>query len=241
MLYTPAMTSSPAVDHQERHFESGDTVRDIVIGMSDGLTVPFALAAGLSGAVNSLHIIVLAGLAEIAAGAIAMGLGGYLAARGDAEHYRSERQREEREVAERRHDEEEEIYEIFDAYGVERHEAGPVLSALQRNPAAWVDFMMRFELGLEQPQAGRALQSAITIAASYILGGLVPLLPYMVGSPHTALPASVVITLLALLLFGGIKGRITGAGTVRSGVQTVVIGGLAAAAAFALAHLLSAP
>ena len=240
MLYTPAMATSSAVDHHETHFQSGNTVRDIVIGMSDGLTVPFALAAGLSGAVNSLHIIVLAGVAEIAAGAIAMGLGGYLAARGDAEHYRSERLREEREVVERRRDEEEEIYEIFDAYGVERHEAKPVLSALQRNPTAWVDFMMRFELGLEEPQAGRALQSALTIAGSYILGGLVPLLPYMLGTTRTALPASVGITLLALLLFGAIKGRVTGAGTVRSGLQTVIIGGLAAAAAFGLAHLLSA-
>jgi VIT1/CCC1 family predicted Fe2+/Mn2+ transporter len=241
MLYTPAMASPLAVHHHETHFQSGDTVRDIVIGMADGLTVPFALAAGLSGAVNSLHIIVLAGLAEIAAGAIAMGLGGYLAARGDAEHYRNERLREEREVVERRRDEEEEIYQIFDAYGVQRHEATSVLAALQRNPAAWVDFMMRFELGLEEPQAGRALRSAITIAGSYVLGGLIPLLPYMLGTPHTALPVSVGITLLALLLFGAIKGRITGAGAVRSGLQTVIIGGLAAAAAFGLAHLLSAP
>jgi VIT1/CCC1 family predicted Fe2+/Mn2+ transporter len=241
MLYTPAMASPAAGHHHETHFQSGDTVRDIVIGMSDGLTVPFALAAGLSGAVNSLHIIVLAGLAEIAAGAIAMGLGGYLAARGDAEHYRNERLREEREVVERRQDEEEEIYQVFDAYGVERHEAMPVLAALQRNPSAWVDFMMRFELGLEEPQAGRALRSALTIASAYVLGGLVPLLPYMLGTSRTALPASVGITLLALLLFGAVKGRITGAGAVRSGLQTVVIGGLAAAAAFGLARLLSAP
>jgi VIT1/CCC1 family predicted Fe2+/Mn2+ transporter len=241
MLYTPAMASPGADHHHETHFQSGDTVRDIVIGMADGLTVPFALAAGLSGAINSLHIIVLAGLAEIAAGSIAMGLGGYLAARGDAEHYRNERLREEREVVERRQDEEEEIYQLFDAYGVERHEAAPVLAALQRNPSAWVDFMMRFELGLEEPHASRALRSALTIAAAYILGGLVPLLPYMLGTSHTALPASVGITLLALLLFGAVKGRITGAGAVRSGLQTVGIGGLAAAAAFALARLLSAP
>ena len=202
------MASSPAVDHHhETHFQSGDTVRDIVIGMADGLTVPVALAAGLSGAISSLHIIVLAGLAEIAAGAIAMGLGGYLAARGDAEHYRNERLREEREVVERRQDEEEEIYQVFNAYGVERHEAAPVLAALQRNPSAWVDFMMRFELGLEEPQAGRALRSALTIASAYVLGGLVPLLPYMLGTAHTALPASVGITLLALLLFGEEIGR----------------------------------
>ena len=239
MHYTRAMAGF-AMQHHETHFQAGDVVRDIVIGMSDGLTVPFALAAGLSGAISSLRIIVLAGLAEIAAGAIAMGLGGYLAARGDAEHYRSERLREEREVVERRQDEEEEIYQIFDAYGVERQEAAPVLGALQRNPTAWVDFMMRFELGLEQPQPGRALRSAVTIASSYIVGGLVPLLPYLLGSPRTALPASVGITLLALLLFGTIKGRVTGAGAVRSGLQTVIIGGLAAAAAFGLAHLLSA-
>ena len=233
------MVTSPAVDHHETHFQAGDIVRDIVIGMSDGLTVPFALAAGLSGAVKSLHIIVLAGLAEIAAGAIAMGLGGYLAARGDAEHYRSERLREEREVVERRRDEEEEIYEIFDAYGVERHEATPVLAALQRNPRAWVDFMMRFELGLEEPQPSRAVRSAATIAASYVVGGLIPLLPYMLGTPATALPASVVITLLALLLFGAVKGRVTGSGALRSGLQTAIIGGLAAAAAFGIAHLLN--
>jgi vacuolar iron transporter family protein len=242
MHYTPAMATSPTLHHHhETHFQAGDVVRDIVIGMSDGLTVPFALAAGLSGAVKSLHIIVLAGLAEIAAGAIAMGLGGYLAARGDAEHYRSERLREEREVVERRQDEQEEIYQIFDAYGVQRHEATPVLAALERNPTAGVDFMMRFELGLEEPHPGRALTSAATIAASYVLGGLVPLLPYMLGSSNTALPASVGITLLALLVFGGIKGRVTGAGALRSALQTVVIGGLAAAAAFGLAHLLSAP
>ena len=235
------MTQQQDSAHIETHFQSSNVVRDIVIGMSDGLTVPFALAAGLSGAVKSLHIIVLAGLAEIAAGAIAMGLGGYLAARGDAEHYQSERLREEREVVERREDEEEEIYQIFDAYGVERQEAAPVLAALQRNPTAWVDFMMRFELGLAKPERGRALQSAVTIAISYIVGGLVPLLPYMLGTAHTALPASVAITLVALLLFGGIKGRITGEGTLRSALQTAIIGGLAAAAAFGLAHLLSNP
>lgn len=233
------MASAPPTTHLETHFQSGDLVRDIVIGMSDGLTVPFALAAGLSGAVDSLRVIVLAGLAEIAAGSIAMGLGGYLAARGDAEHYGSERLREEREVVERTKDEEEEIYEIFDAYGVERQEATPVLRALQRNPVAWVDFMMRFELGLEAPQQGRAWRSALTIALSYIVGGLIPLLPYMLGSPRSALVESVTITLLALLVFGAVKGRVTGGGMVRSGLQTALIGGLAAGAAYGLAHLLS--
>src|SRR5271170_5595075 len=162
-------------EHVESHFESGALVRDVVIGMADGLTVPFALAAGLSGAVSSTHLIVLAGMAEIAAGSIAMGLGGFLAARGDAEHYASERLREEREVVERTRDEEEEIYEIFEEYGVQRAESLSVLEALKRRPQAWVDFMMHFELGLEKPEEGRARRSAVTIAVSYIVGGLVPL------------------------------------------------------------------
>ena len=178
-LPTPAPSAPPA--HVERHFGSTALVRDVVIGMSDGLTVPFALAAGLSGAVNSSHVVVLAGLAEIAAGSIAMGLGGFLAAQGDAEHYASERLREEREIVERTRDEEEEIYEIFEQYGVERSESMPVLEALKRKPQAWVDFMMRFELGLEEPQRNRASRSAITIALSYVVGGLVPLVPYMVA------------------------------------------------------------
>jgi VIT1/CCC1 family predicted Fe2+/Mn2+ transporter len=238
-LPTPAPHAPPA--HVEGHFGSTALVRDVVIGMSDGLTVPFALAAGLSGAVNSSHVVVLAGLAEIAAGSIAMGLGGFLAAQGDAEHYASERLREEREIVERTRDEEEEIYEIFEQYGVERGESKPVLEALKRRPQAWVDFMMRFELGLEEPHRNRASRSAITIALSYVVGGLVPLVPYMVGnSLPAALSASVAITLVALLVFGGVKGRLTGAGTVRSAVQTVLIGGLAAGAAYLLARLLSA-
>src|ERR1700743_3077582 len=226
-LPTPAPPASPV--HVESHFSATAVVRDIVIGMSDGLTVPFALAAGLSGAVRSSHVIVLAGLAEIAAGSIAMGLGGFLAAKGDAEHYASERLREEREIVERPRDEEEEIYEIFEQYGVERSERNPVLEALKRRPQAWVNFMMRFELGLEEPHRNRASRSAITIAFSYVVGGLIPLFPYMPGrSFPSALAASVAITLVALLLFGGVKGRLTGAGTLRSAVQTVVIGGLAA-------------
>jgi len=238
-LPTPTPHAPPA--HVEGHFESTALVRDVVIGMSDGLTVPFALAAGLSGAVNSGHVVVLAGLAEIAAGSIAMGLGGFLAAQGDAEHYASERLREEREIVERTRDEEEEIYEIFEQYGVERSESRPVLEALKRRPQAWVDFMMRFELGLEEPQRNRASRSAITIALSYVVGGLIPLVPYMVGRSLTsALTASVAITLVALLVFGGVKGKLTGAGTARSAGQTVLIGGLAAGAAYSLARLLSA-
>ncbi|HEY4355421.1 MAG TPA: VIT1/CCC1 transporter family protein [Acidobacteriaceae bacterium] len=225
----------------EPHFKSSDTVRDIVIGLSDGLTVPFALAAGLSGAVPSTRLIVLAGLAEIAAGSIAMGLGGYLAARGDAQHYASERLREQREVVTQPRDEEEEIYEIFTRYGVSREDATPVLRSLQGNPEAYVDFMMRFELGLEEPDPRRAWVSATTIALSYIVGGMVPLFPYIL-LPHQAglaLRVSVVVTLLALFLFGAVKGRVLGAGTWKSALQTAGIGGVAAAAAFGLAKLLN--
>jgi VIT1/CCC1 family predicted Fe2+/Mn2+ transporter len=226
--------------HEERHFASGDLVRDIVIGMSDGLTVPFALAAGLTGAVSLTKLIVLAGLAEIAAGSIAMGLGGYLAAKGDAQHYQSERKREEREIVERVRDEEQEIYDIFSTYGVSVDESTPVLNALKRNPTAWVDFMMRFELGLEKPEPQRARNSATTIAASYVVGGFIPLAPYMLlQDAYSALLWSVIITLAALAVFGYIKGRVAGFSAVRSAVQTTFIGGLAAAAAFALARLLS--
>jgi VIT1/CCC1 family predicted Fe2+/Mn2+ transporter len=212
----------------------------MVIGLSDGLTVPFALAAGLSGSIASSHIVVLAGLAEIAAGSIAMGLGGYLAARGDAEHYASEKLREEREVVERTSDEEEEIYEIFQQYGVKREIVSPIVAAFKQDPAAWVDFMMRFELGLEKPASGRARQSAITIACSYIAGGFIPLSPYViVDNNSTALKLSVLITLLALAVFGALKGRLLGSSAFRSAVQTVFIGGVAAAVAYLLSRLLT--
>jgi vacuolar iron transporter family protein len=236
-----------ASPHIEGHFESSETVRDVVIGLSDGLTVPFALVAGLSGAVSNSHIIVLAGLAEIAAGSIAMGLGGYLAARGDAEHYASELGREQEEVVTRPEDEAEEIYQIFDQYSVPREAAAPVLAALQQNHPAYVDFMMRFELGLEKPASNRASRSALTIAASYVAGGLVPLLPYMfvgargalVSNTSSALVLSIAVTVVALGLFGALKGRLLGTGPVRGGLQTSLIGGAAAAAAYALARLLN--
>ena len=156
--------SSSQNSHNEKHFTASETVRDVVIGMSDGLTVPFALAAGLTGAVSTSHIILTAGLAEIAAGSIAMGLGGYLAARGDAEHYESERVREEQEVQTVPEVEAKEIETIFRKYGLTSEESSPVVKALQRNPKAWIDFMMRFELGLEEPDPKRALKSAATIA-----------------------------------------------------------------------------
>lgn len=236
--------TSPEPDpriHHETHFSSPESVRDIVIGMSDGLTVPFALAAGLAGAISATHLVLVAGLAEIAAGSIAMGLGGYLASRGDTEHFEAERRREEMEVVERPADEEAEIYEIFAAYGVSHDAATPVLRSLQANPKAYVDFMMRFELGLEEPAPGRAWKSALTIAASYIAGGAIPLAPYVIV-PHImlALKISVGITLLALFVFGGLKGKALGSPVMKSAIQTVLIGGAAAAAAFGLARLLNA-
>jgi len=230
----------PQTPHIEHHFTAGESVRDLVIGMSDGLTVPFALAAGLTGAVSATRIIVTAGLAEIAAGSIAMGLGGYLAARSDADHYASERRREEREVVELADREREEVADVFRDYGLGDEEIAPVLRAFAARPRAWVDFMMRFELGLEAPEPGRALKSALTIAGAYVAGGLIPLSPYMLVSHDTgrALGLSVTVTLAALLVFGYVKGRFTGAKPWRSGLQTLLVGGLAAAAAFALAKLL---
>lgn len=208
--------------------------------MSDGLTVPFALAAGLTGAVDVTRIIVVAGLAEIAAGSIAMGLGGYLAARSDAEHYASERKREEWEVVERNEDEVQEVHAVFSEYGLTETEIEPVVRAFQNNHKAWVDWMMRFELGLEEPDPKRAVSSAATIAVSYIAGGLVPLTPYMIwGVPKTALMMSAIATLIALFVFGYIKGRFTGAPKLRSALQTSIIGGLAAAAAFGIAKAIA--
>jgi VIT1/CCC1 family predicted Fe2+/Mn2+ transporter len=227
----------PQTPHVERHFTAGERVRDVVIGMSDGLTVPFALAAGLSGAVDSTGIIVTAGLAEIAAGSIAMGLGGYLAARSDAEHYASERLREEREVREIPGVEADEVAQVFRSYGLNDQESAQVVEALRRRPEAWIDFMMRFELGLEKPDPARALTSALTIAGAYVAGGFIPLAPYLVSSTaRAALLASVVLTLGALLGFGYVKGRFTGARPGRSALQTALIGGLAAAAAFGIAR-----
>ncbi|MEW6288020.1 MAG: VIT1/CCC1 transporter family protein [Chloroflexota bacterium] len=229
----------PLPPHIERHFTASDTVRDIVIGMSDGLTVPFALAAGVSGAGAATSIVVTAGLAEIAAGSIAMGLGGYLAARTDSEHYETERLREVEETEEVPEKEKEEVADVFRAYGLSEAELKPVVEALSKDRKNWVDFMMRFELGLEQPDPKRAGKSALTIALSYIAGGLIPLSPYMLLPNLTdALRVSVGVTLLALFLFGFFKGKFTGIHPLRSGVQTVLVGGLAAAVAFALARLI---
>jgi VIT1/CCC1 family predicted Fe2+/Mn2+ transporter len=228
----------PQTPHIEKHFTASATVRDIVIGMSDGLTVPFALAAGLS-AVATSDVVVLAGLAEIAAGSIAMGLGGYLAARSDAEHYQSERRREEDEIVTKTDFEIRETEEILTSYGLAKKESRPVVQALMKRPKDWVDFMMRFELGLEEPLPQRAVVSAGTIALSYVGGGLIPLSPYML-IPHAgeALPYSIIVTLLALGVFGYIKGRFTGTRPLLAALQTMLIGGVAAGAAFTIAWLI---
>ena len=226
----------PQTPHIEKHFTSTEIIRDIVIGMSDGLTVPFALAAGLSGAVESTGIIITAGLAEVAAGAIAMGLGGYLAARTDTEHFASERAREEKETEEMPEEEAAEVATVLRSYGLEDDKVLGVVASIRADKKRWVDFMMRFELGLEEPNPKRARNSALTIALSYIAGGMVPLAPYFfITSVHTALLASVGVTLLALLVFGYVKGRFTTPKPFRSAWQTVVVGGLAAGAAFLIA------
>ena len=230
----------PQTPHVEKHFTASETIRDIVIGMSDGLTVPFALAAGLSGAVVSTRVIITAGSAEIAAGAIAMGLGGYLAAKTDAEHYASEEARERRETVEMPDEETEEVAQIFRTYGLPETMATRVAHAIRRDRRRWVDFMMRFELGLERPDPRRARVSALTIGLSYVAGGLVPLSPYFfTRTPATGLLVSIAVTLLALLVFGYIKGTFTVRRPLRSAWQTAVVGGLAAAAAFAIAKFIA--
>lgn len=230
----------PTVEHVEEHFTASEMVRDIVIGMSDGLTVPFALAAGLTSAAASTRIVVTAGLAEIAAGSIAMGLGGYLAAKTDMEHYNSERKREFWEVDNLPEREDEEVRDVFRGYGMSELEMTPVVNAIKADKERWVDFMMRFELGLEAPEPKRARISAFTIAVSYIVGGLVPLFSYMViKDMKVALTASVVVTLAALFVFGYVKGRFTGLNPLRGALQTTLIGGLAAGAAFLIARMIS--
>ncbi|MBV9996347.1 MAG: VIT1/CCC1 transporter family protein [Caulobacteraceae bacterium] len=228
----------PATPHVERHFRGSESVRDVVIGMADGLTVPFALAAGLSAAVASSRLIVTAGMAEIVAGAIAMGLGGFLAARGDEEHYASEQAREHHEILALRGNEVSEVRKVFEEFGLEGAALEPVVAAISADPDRWVSFMMRFELGLERPDPRRAPVSALTIAAAYFIGGLVPLAAYfLVPSVKAAFPLSVGATAAALLVFGAVKGRLTGAGAIKSGLQTLMVGGLAAGAAYGLASL----
>lgn len=226
--------------HVETHFTSGEVVRDVVIGMADGLTVPFALAAGLSGAVATTSIIVTAGFAEIVAGSIAMGLGGYLAGKSDVEHYDSEYEREIYEIDQMLEHEKDEVVEILENYGLTREESIPIVESLAARPADFADFMMRFELGLEKPNPKRALQSGGTIGGAYIFGGLIPLAPYILFDEiRTALLWSVVITVIALFVFGYIKGTFTGTKPLKSAIQTCLIGSVAAATAYLVASWIS--
>jgi VIT1/CCC1 family predicted Fe2+/Mn2+ transporter len=236
MMYHTSMRTR----HVEHHFTASDTLRDIIIGVSDGLTVPFALAAGLSGALNNTGVVVTAGFAEIAAGAISMGLGGYLAAQSDAEHYHRERKREVVEVKEIPEEERKEVRDVFRHFGLTDQEIAPIVSSLEQRPKDWVDFMMRFELGLEKPHPQRVWMSALTIGGSYFLGGLLPLLPYMFTSnAQQGLIYSACITSLALLLFGYVKGKYTGIRPLSTALQTLIVGALAAGVAFALAKAIT--
>ncbi len=224
--------------HEELHLQSSDLLRDVVIGMSDGLTVPFALAAGLSGAVDSTSIIVIAGIAEVAAGSIAMGLGGYLAGKTEQDHYNSEQKREYDEVANLRHREIEETKEFFANIGLSEDLQNRATEEIAQDTDKWVDFMMKYELGLEKPDPKRATKSALNIGISYVVGGLVPLSPYFfVDSPITGLKISVVVTLLCLFIFGWFKSKITGINPFMGAVRVMLIGALAAGAAFGVAKL----
>jgi len=228
--------------HKEEHFESSDLVADIVIGMSDGLTVPFALAAGLTGAgsVISSHTIVTAGLAEIVAGSIAMGLGGYLAGKTEVDHYNAELKREEWEVDNLPEREKEEVRVIFEEMGLSKDVQTQVVEELSRDKGKWVDFMMKYELGLEKPDVKRARNSAFNIGASYIVGGLVPLSPYIfTATPLEGLKWSAIFTLMCLFVFGYFKAKITGQNPLSGALRVALIGSLAAGTAYLLAGLIN--
>lgn len=226
--------------HHEHHLKSSDTIRDIVIGMSDGLTVPFALAAGLSGAITSSNIVVTAGIAEIVAGSIAMGLGGFLAGKTEADHYASELKREYDEVERVPEEEKFEVKEVFAGFGLSEQLQNEVAEEMSKDKDKWVDFMMRYELGLEKPEANRATQSAITIGVSYIVGGIIPLSPYFfIADSQRALYYSCAITTVCLFVFGYFKSKVTGQPPLSGAVKVLIIGALAAAAAFFMAKLIN--
>lgn len=228
------------VKHTEQHFTESEFIGDVVIGIADGLTVPFALAAGLSGTVSNTSLVVIAGISEIAAGSIAMGLGGYLAARTNREHYLAEKEREYREIREVPHKEEEEVAEFLREWGLKEKDVQSAVEDITSDDDRWVNFMMKYELELEEPKPERARNSSLTIGMSYIFGGLIPLSPYIfINNAKQSLMASVIITLAALFTFGWVKGKFTGTGAIKSALQTALVGGLAAGFAFALAKLIS--
>ena len=226
--------------HNEEHFSGSQLVKDIVIGMSDGLTVPFALAAGLSGAISETDIIVTAGLAEIAAGSIAMGLGGYLAGKTEVEHYDAELKREYEEVEKYPERERAEVREVLEEFGLSTQSANGVVAELEKDKNKWVDFMMRFELGLEKPDINQARKSALAFGISYIVGGIVPLMPYFfVAHPHDGLVYSSAITIVCLFVFGYFKTKAIGQPPLSGAIRVTLIGAAAAATAYFVATLIS--
>jgi predicted membrane protein (TIGR00267 family) len=226
--------------HPEDHVKNSDFITDVVIGMSDGLTVPFALAAGVSSAVASNHIVTTAGIAEVIAGCIAMGLGGYLAGKTEWDHYKSEKAKEEYEVEHIPDKEKEEIKEIFAGYGFSDEFQTLLAEELSKDKTKWVDFMMKYELGLEEPDPNRASKSAVTIGLSYVVGGMIPLSPYFfTATPTEGLHISAIVTLICLFVFGYFKSKVTRQPLFVGALKVMVIGALAAAAAFAVAKLFS--
>ncbi len=224
--------------HTENHLRNSDFITDIVIGMSDGLTVPFALAAGVSSAVSSNDIVITAGVAEIIAGAIAMGLGGYLAGKTEVEHYHSELKREWEEVETVPEKEKQEVKIIFQDYGFSEESQHMLVEELAKDKQKWVDFMMKFELGLEKPNENRAAKSALTIGLSYAVGGIIPLIPYfLTSSPIEGLKISAIVTLFCLFTFGYFKSKATGQPVLKGALKVMLIGAAAAAAAFTVAKL----
>jgi len=226
--------------HHESHLQSSDLLTDIVIGMSDGLTVPFALAAGLSGAVHGdVSIVWIAGIAEIAAGSIAMGLGGYLAGKTEQDHYASELKKEYWELTNKREDEIHEVRKVFLEWGLSKETAEEATMEIIKDDKRWVDFMMKYELGLDKPDPKRATRSAFNIGLSYVVGGFIPLIPYFyVTEAVDGLKISAIITLICLFIFGFFKSKITGINPWTGGLKVMMIGALAAGAAFTIAKLI---
>ncbi len=226
-------------DHKELHLQSSDLLTDIVIGMSDGLTVPFALAAGLSGAVSNTNLIVIAGIAEIAAGSIAMGLGGYLAGKTEIDHYNSELKREYDEVENLPQKEKEEVKDFFSSLGLSEEVQQKAVEEMTKDKDKWVDFMMKYELGLDKPDSKRARKSAFNIGMSYVVGGIIPLSPYFFTHDGlTGLKISAGITLICLFIFGFFKSRITGVNPWAGALRVMLIGAAAAGCAFGVARLI---
>ena len=232
-----SVSAIPRHHHVEAHFSGSEAVRDVVLGMSDGLTVPFALAAGLSGAVQSAGVILVAGAAELAAGAIAMGLGGYMAARSEADTWESELEREGKEVDEIPDVEEEEVRKVFRGWGLDGEALQMATAAICSDKQRWVRFMMQEELGLQEPHPAKARLSALRIGGSYVAGGAIPLAPYLFPlTVPQAFLASVAVTMVALGLFGGFKGKLTGRPPLREAARTMLVGALASGAAYLLAR-----